>query len=252
MRILIVNDDGIQAAGLFKLAELLSAEHHVTVVAPHTQKSGFSHTLSFHKTISYAPYNLGIPVSAYSLTGTPCDCVKFAINVLMKDDPPDMILCGINDDYNLGTDVVYSATVNAALEGTLLGFPSVAVSIGREHAEDFTYPAEFVKKNLNTFLSLKRSDTICYSINFPSNRSEEIKGVRFARLGLRKFSDRYELRENTDGSGYLLLGEPIPLDNAPDSDVELIKEGYITVTPVAIQDTADAYMDKKAEGKICV
>ena len=252
MKILIVNDDGIQAAGIRKLAEVLSKEHSVVVVAPHTQKSGYSHSLSFHKTISYAPYNLRLPLKSYSLTGTPCDCVKFAIDVLMKDELPDVILCGINDDYNLGTDVVYSATVNAALEGALLGFPSFAVSIGRENADDFTYPADFVKENLQTLLSLKRSDNVCFSINFPSNKREEIAGVRFASLGLRKFSDRYELQENRDGSGSLLLGEPIPLDNSPESDVELIKKGYITVTPVAIQDTAREYIDKEAESKLCI
>ena len=252
MRVLIVNDDGIGAPGIKKLAEILSEEHSVVVVAPHTQKSGYSHSLSFHKTISFAPYNLGLPLKSYSLTGTPCDCVKFAIDVLMKDELPDVILCGINDDYNLGTDVVYSATVNAALEGALLGFPSFAVSIGRENADDFTYPARFVKDNLSTLLSLKRSDNVCFSINFPSSKREEARGVRFATLGLRKFSDRYELQENRDGSGYLLLGEPIPLDNSPESDVELIKKGYITITPVSIQDTAREFFDKGAEGKLCI
>jgi len=251
MKILIVNDDGIQGKGLYKLAEVLSAEHTVTVVAPHTQKSGFSHSLSFHKTVSFAPYNLGIPVRSYSLTGTPCDCVKFAVDVLMKDDLPDVILCGINDDYNLGTDVVYSATVNAALEGALLGFPSIAVSIGNEHSDDFAYPAEFVRKNLAALCALQRSDDVCYSINFPSNHAEDVKGVRYATLGLRKFSDRYELRENRDGSGYLLLGEPIPMDNSPQSDVELIKQGYITVTPVRIQDTDFELLNSLKEGLLC-
>ncbi len=252
MKILIVNDDGVQGEGLYKLAEVLSPEHEITVVAPHTQKSGFSHSLSFHKTISYAPYNLGLPIRSYSLTGTPCDCVKFAIDVLMKDDLPNLILCGINDDYNLGTDVVYSATVNAALEGALLGFPSFAVSIGRENADDFTYPATFIKNNLDALMALDRSDTVCYSLNFPSNKKENIKGVRFATLGLRKFSDRYELRENSDGSGYLLLGEPIPLDNSPDSDVELIQQGYITVTPVRIQDTDLALYSSQNGCDLCV
>lgn len=252
MKILIVNDDGICGAGLYKLAEVLCSEHAVTVVAPHTQKSGYSHSLSFHKTISYAPYNLGLPIKSYSLTGTPCDCVKFAIDVLMKDALPDIILCGINDDYNLGTDVVYSATVNAALEGAILGFSSFAVSIGREHASDFTYPADFIKQNLFALLKLRRQDTMCYSINFPSAKREEIKGVRFATLGLRKFSDRYELQTNRDGSGYLLLGEPIPLDNSPTSDVELIKRGFITITPVAIQNTATEYMLSEGEGDLCV
>ena len=252
MRILIVNDDGIHAPGIHKLAELLSREHSVVVVAPHTQKSGYSHSLSFHKTISYAPFNLGLPLQSYSLTGTPCDCVKFAVDVLMKDDLPDVILCGINDDYNLGTDVVYSATVNAALEGALLGFPSFAISIGRENADDFTYPARFVEENLMTLLSLKRSNNVCFSINFPSNKKENIRGVRFASLGLRKFSDRYELQENRDGSGYLLLGEPVPLDNSPESDVELIAKGYITITPVAIQDTAREFFDKQAESKLWI
>ena len=252
MRILIVNDDGIEGRGLYALAEALCTQHSVTVVAPHTQKSGYSHSLSFHKTGSYSPYNLGLPIKAYSLTGTPCDCVKFAVDVLMKDALPDMILCGINDDYNLGTDVVYSATVNAALEGALLGFPSVAVSIGREHADDFTYPARFMLKYLDTLYHFKHTDTVCYSINFPSNDPDMIKGIRFATLGLRKFSDRYELRENTDGSGYLLLGEPIPMDNSPTSDVELVKEGYITVTPVRIQDTDRDLFDGAEGDKLCL
>ena len=252
MKILIVNDDGIQAPGLRKLAETLATEHKVTVVAPHTQKSGYSHSLSFGKIISYAPYNLGIPVSSYSLTGTPCDCVKFALNVLMCEDLPDVILCGINDDYNLGTDIVYSATVNAALEGSIHGLPSFAFSLNGECADDFTYPAEFVKKNLSALLSLRRDDNVCYSINFPSNDPSAIRGVRSARLGVRKFSDRYELRENSDGSGYLLLGEPIPLDNAPDSDVELVREGFITISPVAIQDTANAFLDEAAKVHLCV
>ena len=163
-----------------------------------------------------------------------------------------IILCGINDDYNLGTDVVYSATVNAALEGALLGFPAVAVSIGREHSDDFTYPAEFVKKNLTKLFSFPRSNTVCYSINFPSNKREEIKGVRFATLGLRKFSDRYELQQNSDGSGYLLLGEPVPMDNSPLSDVELLREGYITVTPVRIQDTDPELFALLKEETLCV
>ena len=252
MRVLIVNDDGIEGRGLYALAETLSTEHSVTVVAPHTQKSGYSHSLSFHKTITYAPYDLGLNVRSYSLTGTPCDCVKFAVDVLMKDALPDIILCGINDDYNLGTDVVYSATVNAALEGALLGFPSVAISIGREHSDDFTYPAEFVRKNISALLALKRTDTICYSINFPSEKKEEIHGVRFATLGLRKFSDRYELRENKDGSGYLLLGEPIPMDNSENSDVELIKQGYITITPVRIQDTDMELLDASTGDLLCL
>ena len=252
MKILIVNDDGIQAPGLCKLAEVLATDHKVTVVAPHTQKSGYSHSLSFGKIVSYAPYNLGIPVSAYSLTGTPCDCVKFALNVLMAEDLPDVILCGINDDYNLGTDIVYSATVNAALEGALHSLPSFAFSLNGACIDDFTYPAEFVKKNLTALLSLKRADSVCYSINFPSNDPSKIQGVRSARLGIRRFSDRYELRKNSDGSGYLLLGEPIPLDNAPDSDVELVKNGYITISPVAMQDTALSFLDEALGESLCV
>ena len=252
MRVLIVNDDGIQGKGLYKLAEVLSTEHEVTVVAPHTQKSGYSHSLSFHKTLTYAPYNLGLPVRSYSLTGTPCDCVNFAIHLLMKDALPDIVLCGINDDYNLGTDVVYSGTVNAAQEGTLLGFPSVAISLPREFAGDFTYPAEFIRKNLDKILSMPRTNEVCYSINFPSNRAEDVKGVRFATLGLRKFSDHYEQRENADGSGYLLLGEPVPMDNSSDSDVELVHRGYITVTPVRIQDTDHALLAEASEIELCL
>lgn len=248
MKILLVNDDGINALGINTLAKVLATKHSVTVVAPHTQKSGYSHALSFHKAITYAPYTIQKDICAYSLTGTPCDCVKFAVDVLMCDNPPDIIVSGINDYYNLGSDVVYSATVNAALEGAILGFKSIAVSIGREFADDFSYPSQFVLNNLQQLADYANTSTTCISVNFPSNKKEDIKGIAFASLGFRKFDNRYEIVENADGSGYLLLGEPILLDNAPDSDVELIKKGFITITPVIVQQTDDNVLLKIRNG----
>lgn len=234
MRILIVNDDGIHGLGLLKLAQTLAVNHSVTVVAPNKQKSGFSHSVHFHKPVFVKPFSLCDGVNAYVLDGSPCDCVKFGTEVILAKSRPDIILCGINDDFNLGTDVVYSATVNAALEGALLGYPSFAVSIDRAEMGDFSYPAQFVEKNLINLLSLERNNSVAYSINFPYNDEKRISGVKFASLGVRNFNDHFE---GDEINGYMLLGEPQPISNDDESDVKLIEKGYITITPVLMQST---------------
>ena len=235
MKILLVNDDGINGQGLITLAEKLSESHNVIVVAPCRECSGTSHAITFFKALTYKEVNTIKGVEAYSLDGTPVDCVKLGLDVICKDNEPDIIISGINNQLNLGTDVIYSGTVNAAFEGAIMNYKSIAVSADSSN-NDFEFAADFVCNNLDRLVSMiDNSDTII-NVNIPYDNRKLTKGVAVTQLGIKKYNDRYELRETSEHSGYYLIGHPISVPENPlDCDVEMCNEGYITITPLTIQ-----------------
>ncbi len=231
MNLLLVNDDGIYAQGIRTLAGALSREHCVYVVAPHTEMSGTAHAVSFHRHLHYTRLELVEGAQCYALTGTPADCSKFGLEYLFADRKIDCVISGINDGYNLGSDVIYSGTVNAALEAAMLGVPAIAVSQA-DGLRDFAYSADFIARNLSDLCRILPADGArILSINIPSDRAEEIAGVRFVKVGTRKYSDRY-LDEGL--RGYRIVGAPIEDErNDAESDVLCAQSGYITVSPIA-------------------
>lgn len=223
MNILLVNDDGIEAAGLWALARRLLADgHRVVVVAPARQMSGSSHAVTLHGALSYMPVE-GKPCESYQLTGTPCDCVKFGLLVLTRG--MDCVISGINDTMNVGTDVLYSGTVNAALEGAIEGVASLAVSCDAV-AEDFTYAADFVADNLAALLALCEED-VALSVNIPYSDRSRLNGICVAPCGVRKFDDYYTLLED----GYHIGGTPRDALTTCD-DLSMVADGYICLTPI--------------------
>lgn len=244
MKILIVNDDGIEAKGLHSLAKQLCQQHEVCVVAPMQQRSGFSHAVTLHAPLHYEE----VPAEgyrAYRLEGTPCDCVKFAYLQWMHD--ADLVISGINDTVNVGDDILYSGTINAAIEGGLCGVPSMAVSVDVVD-DDYEWVSAFVANNLSVLLSMCKGDQIL-SVNFPSSKAEDIKGLCVAPAGIKRFDDYYVL---VDGL-YYLKGEPIPADNAPNCDVNQLKLGNIVLTPIRYQYTDEARLAalEGQAGKLC-
>lgn len=233
MKCLLVNDDGIRAEGIWALARLLCKEHQVVIVAPDSQRSGASHSVTLHGTVRYTEYPNDL-CKAYSMTGTPCDCVKFGLLQLAVG--ADCVISGVNDAANIGTDILYSGTVNAAIEGAMCGVRSVAVS-AKVLDDNFEYPARFVVDNLERLLSLCCDDVIV-SVNMPHNYRSKLRGVRIASCGERRFGDYYQSQED----GYQLLGDALPVCNEPNSDVVLYHEGYITVSPVRVSFTDTAAM----------
>lgn len=232
MNILLVNDDGINAPGIIALAKALSKEHKIYVVAPNVQRSGASHAISFHKPLTYKKENFYLDIEAYSINGTPADCVKFGLDVLCKDIKIDLLVSGINDTLNIGTDICYSGTVNAALEGAVLDVKSIAVSLKCTDG-DYSYASSFIADNLNDFISIIDNPTTILSINIPDTQKEKIKGVKAAQVGVNKYCDKYIVKDN----GFYLIGEPIEVDNPLNCDVEYIKQGYIVITPLTLQFT---------------
>ena len=230
MKILLVNDDGIEAEGIWALARALSPTHEVVIVAPDGQRSGASHSVTLHGALHYRSYDNPL-CAAYTLDGTPCDCVKFGLLVLAQG--ADCVISGINDCANIGTDVLYSGTVHAAVEAGICGLPAVAVSVKVKH-NDFRYPASFVADNLQALVALCHEDLVV-SVNMHSSLKKDLKGVRVASCGTRRFDDYYVSEED----GYHLYGDPRNEGNAADSDVVQYYEDYITVTPVRF-DMSDA------------
>lgn len=250
MRILIVNDDGIWAPGIKVLAEVLKSKHDILVVAPENEMSGNSHAISFFKEIYSRKIDLGIGVDAYAISGTPVDCVRYGYHFLAKENI-DLVVSGINNLPNIGTDTIYSGTVNAALEGALLDLQAIAVSTVAFSEEEFYYSANFILENLGKLTSkLFPAGTIA-NVNVPAGEDEDIQGVKITPLGIARYSDRYKEIKTENSTAYMLVGTPVRAEENPlDCDVELFAKGYITITPMSVQMTnLDALSKLKEEWK---
>lgn len=236
MRILVANDDGIQSEGIKILAEVLSENHKVTIVAPDGNRSAFSHSLTISRNLTFREVRISDRFDSYSVSGTPADCVKFALHYF-ADEKFDMVCSGINMGNNLGSDIMYSGTVAAAVEANFLGLRSIAFSnTGRDNF-NFSANAEVIASVFDKLVNIS-SDKYALNVNMPNDKP---KGIRFAPIGVQKYSDSYV--KNDDGT-YRLVGEPTAIDQNGDCDVELSRKGFVTVTPVSYDRTDYAAIDK--------
>lgn len=244
LKILIGNDDGIFALGVRILANTLAqAGHQVTVVCPDRERSATGHGLTLHQPLRAEPVNsiFHDKVVSWSCSGTPADCIKFALSAVL-DSRPDFVLSGINHGPNLGTDVLYSGTVSAAMEGALEGIPSVALSWAGFKNFNFQPGANFALKLIQNLAKSEFTESPLLSINIPPVRETEIAGVLVTRQGLRRYIEKFERRLDPRGKSYYWLeGEIIedieqPADiNLPShilTDVQAIRDRYITITPL--------------------
>lgn len=231
MKLLLVNDDGIYAPGLAALEESVSGYGKITVIAPHLERSGMSHAITVNRPLRLTRSKQGLIVD-----GTPADCVKMGIQGLRLQ--PDFVLSGINGGSNLGTDVFYSGTVSAALEGVLLGIPAVAFSLCG--SVDFMPTAKYFAEKL----LFKEPGILCkkelipkaglLNVNIPALPREKIRGVRITRLGVSKYEGVLEKRFDPRGGTYYWMGgRPLPSENEePDIDLVAVDQGYISITPL--------------------
>ena len=238
MNILITNDDGISADGIIELAKEISTIANVYVVAPDTQRSATGHSITIHDPIMVKNVYIADNIEAYSISGTPADCVKVGIEGIFKDTNIDLVLSGINNGPNLGTDVIYSGTVSAAIEGFVLNKPAIAVSynafnIKREVYKEAAKHVKSIINNLKDKLDLL-NDCIL-NVNIPNT---EVKGSKITKLGERKYDNVMEERVSPFGQKYYWIGGTIKeLDQDKDSDIVCVNEGYISITPVNIEMT---------------
>jgi len=226
-RILLTNDDGIHSSGLIKLEESLKELGDVYVVAPASEMSGASHSLTLARPLRIRQ----VDSRHWSIDGTPTDCVTLALNkILPENELPDICVSGINHGGNLGDDATYSGTVAGALEATILGVPGLALSlVAREHF-DFTEAAQFAVTAARKVLTEGLPEGTLLNINIPPG---EIKGVRVTRQGIK--NARPVISEHIDprGKPYFWIGEEYFGANSADgTDYHAIELGYISVTPL--------------------
>lgn len=244
MRILISNDDGIFALGIRTLADTLAkAGHDITVVAPDIERSATGHGLTLHHPIRaekieglYHP-----SITAWSCSGTPSDCVKLGLSAIMGDRP-DFVLSGINQGSNLGTDILYSGTVAAAMEGTMEGITSIAFSLTSFTIREFQPAANFALKLIGQLQENPLIDSTLLNVNIPALPEEEIAGVKVTRQGLRRYIENFQKRLDPRGKTYYwLAGELVEELDQPEhiylppelpTDVQANKENYVTITPL--------------------
>jgi 5'-nucleotidase len=248
MRILLTNDDGIHAPG-FEVLEAIAARlsDDVWSIAPSEEQSGAGHSLTLSRPIRVR--RLG--ERRFSVTGTPTDAVMMALAHLMKDSPPDLILSGVNRGANLAEDVTYSGTVSAAMEGALAGVPAIALSqvYAREGMGDtvpFAAAEAWAERVLRPLIDAGFAPGTLVNVNFPALPPDEIGGIRVCRQGLRDYG-RLRIVERTDPRGYRYYWFGLaPTVETPGhrTDLEAIADGFIAVTPLHLDLTHDASLER--------
>lgn len=243
MKILVCNDDGVYAEGILNLALSLKRLGEVLIVAPEVERSATGHAITIHHPLTFKKITLpGANLEAYSVNGTPADCVKIATDIILKKTP-ELIFSGINKGANLGTDVLYSGTVSAAIEGAILGAPSVAISLAGYDNMDYSYAGEIAYLIAQWILNDELPNNSLLNVNVPYIPKECIKGIRTTRLGIRKYSDKYLKRKDPRGKDYYwLAGEPIDNEEPEDTDIYTINAKYVSITPMHFDLTNYSYL----------
>ncbi|GAB6190068.1 5'/3'-nucleotidase SurE [Marinitoga arctica] len=245
MNILVTNDDGIMAPGIYFLKKELEKKHNVYIVAPDVERSATGHAITIRNPLWAKKIFLNNAFLGYAVNGTPADCVKLGLEAIYKEINFDMIISGINKGPNLGTDLLYSGTVSGALEGSLNGFPSIAISSADYQNPNYETAAKFLLNFLVFFNPKDMPEFSALNINVPSVDYSELKGFKITRQSKRRYKDYFEPRKDPYGNTYYwMLGEIIEDDNEEDSDYYVLKENYVSITPIKSFLTDFEYMKK--------
>ncbi len=239
--IFVTNDDGIYAKGLKALYDAVSELDDVGVVAPFKQQSGVGHGITISNPLRV--HRLEREGLWWSATGTPADCVKLGVNLLFSEKP-SLLISGINLGANVGAAIVYSGTVSAASEGTMLGIPSIAISLGDTQNPDFSVPAEVIKEIARIMMYQKLPEKVFLNVNVPPIPIDKIKGIKITRQGKAYFADGFQRRLDPGGTEYYwMTGPMVKLEEGKDIDYNALEQGYISVTPLIYDFTAYPYME---------
>ncbi|MCL1475481.1 5'/3'-nucleotidase SurE [Argonema antarcticum] len=244
MKLLISNDDGIFSAGIRALANALAeVGHDVSVVCPDRERSATGHGLTLHDPIrAEVVESIFHPsIKAWACSGTPSDCVKLGLWALL-DSPPDYVISGINQGSNLGTDILYSGTVSAAMEGVIEGIPGIAFSLTSFACRDFEPAAKFACMLLEQLAQQPLPQLMLLNVNVPPVKWDALAGVTITRQGVRRYFDVFEKRVDPRGKTYYWLTGELKEDLEPQTqphlpsdiptDVKAIRDNYITITPL--------------------
>jgi 5'-nucleotidase len=225
----VSNDDGFRSEGIIALSEALRPLGTVYVVAPDRERSAAGHSL----TLSHPLRVEKVGHRIYAVDGTPTDCVNLAVNGILRKKKIDILVSGINKGGNMGDDITYSGTVSAAMEGTLLGIPSVAVSLVSRNRFRFNTAADFAAKVTRKVLSRKLPKDTLLNVNLPNVQKSEIRGVKVTRQGKRIYGEAVVEKRDPRGRKYFWIGgDTLQTQDIPGSDLEAVEQNYISITPI--------------------
>ena len=245
--ILVVNDDGINAPGIRKLISIMNDFGDVVVVAPDGPQSGKGHAITIESTIRCDKVIMDDgPQIEYSCSGTPVDCVKLAVNKLLKRRP-DLCVSGINHGSNSSINVIYSGTMSAAVEGSLEGIPSIGFSLlDYSHEANFSEGEKYIREITKSVLESGLPDGVCLNVNIPKKEEgKEIKGVKVCRQAKANWEEEFDERIDPKGRTYYwLTGKFVNYDKGDDTDERSLENHYISVVPVQYDVTAHHAISK--------
>lgn len=241
--ILLTNDDGIDANGLFALYKELKKLGDVTVVAPHIERSAVGHAITISEPIRVMEFNRSEKFHGYAILGTPADCVKIAVKHIMHKQP-DIVVSGVNHGSNTATNVLYSGTVSAATEGIILGIPSIASSLlSFDHKADMSFAAEFTAKVAKMVMEKGLPADTLLNLNIPSGKKNQIMGVEVTRQGKGRYEEQFEQRHDLGGREYYWLsGKKMMLDTEEDIDDVVVMKNKVSITPIHIDLTNHSFI----------
>ena len=232
LNILVSNDDGIDAPGIFALVLELKKIGDVVVVAPDKQQSAVGHAITMNFPLRAREFRKNGVFFGYAVEGTPADCVKLAVRALLKKTP-DLIVSGVNHGANTAISIIYSGTVSAATEGTILGIPSMAVSLTTYGPPDFRYAAKFARKLAQLVMKKGMPEGTLLNVNVPPLPEQEIKGVVVTRQGRAVWNDTFDVRRDPANKEYYwLTGALEDSDEGLEFDQSAILKNYVSVTPI--------------------
>src|ERR671932_1479871 len=233
--ILVTNDDGVDSPGLSSLARALRRVDDICVIAPNRNWTAAGHTKTLDRPLRVTEITLpGTRLPAFSTDGSPSDCVALAF-LGLAPERPRLVVSGINTGPNLGSDITYSGTVSAAMEGVVSGVPAIAVSLADYYDWDFVYAAAFAARLARRVLHEGLEHDVLLNVNIPRGRRKDIRGVQVTRLGRREYNDELIRRKDPLGRDYLWIGGAPPGGaGEPGTDLHAVENGYVSVTPVEL------------------
>ncbi|MCV9929382.1 5'/3'-nucleotidase SurE [Flavobacterium sp. LS1R49] len=244
--ILVTNDDGVSAPGIRALISVMAELGEVVVVAPDKPQSAMGHAITINSTLYLNKLSKdGDPITEYSCSGTPVDCVKLAVNEILKRKP-DLCVSGVNHGSNSSINVIYSGTMSAAVEAGIEGIPAIGFSLlDFDWNADFESIKSFIKKITLETLENKLPEGVVLNVNFPKLKEDEIKGIKVCRQAKAQWVEKFDKRKTPSGKDYYWLsGEFVNQDKGEDTDEWALENGYISVVPVQFDLTAHHTMQQ--------
>lgn len=244
--ILVTNDDGFFSKGIQTVAETLKELGNVVIVAPDRDRSAVSHALTMHRPLRVELIREG----CYSVNGTPTDCVVVGVKKILPREP-DLLVSGINKGANLGEDVTYSGTVSAAIEGTILGVPSFAISLVGDRPFKYETASHFALKIAKFILEKGLPKDTLLNVNVPNKTLQEINGIKVTKQGKRSYENSiHEIYSPWGEKQYWIGGGVVSWQKMENTDIQAVMENYVSVTPLHIDLTNHQALDYLKEHEI--